>query len=176
MVVVFVEWKLSTPALSALPLVPSLHSDLPWFYMAKPLTSRANHLFGNITARQSFLVANSGLESSSRLVYSKDGWLLLRGQETLSFGRGSHGFPKPRYPVFLLNPITGARVDLPSFHYPIGRAKFCTTTQGTPGVVIFVCFMTTGVRVYMVRPGGAYWEEHPYLFRHGEIGTIKKVL
>ncbi|KAF3323110.1 hypothetical protein FCM35_KLT13099 [Carex littledalei] len=171
MVVVFEEWKLSTPALSALPFVPSLHSDLPWFYMAKPLTTRGNHIFGNITARQSFLVANSGLQSSSRLVYSKDGWLFLRGREPLYSGRGS-----PRYPVFLLNPITGARMDLPSFHYPIGRAAFCTTTQGTPGVVIFVCFMTTGVRVYMVRPGGAYWEEHPYVFRQGEIGTIKKVL
>ncbi|KAF3323109.1 F-box/kelch-repeat protein [Carex littledalei] len=174
MAVVFVEWKLSTPKLSPLPLVPSLHSDLPWFYLANPGTSQGNHIFGNITARQSFLVANSGLQSSSRLMYSKDGWLLLRGQEPLYVGRGS---PRsPRHPVFLLNPITGARIDLPSFRDSLWRAAFFTTTQGTPRVVVYVCVMGSIVRVYMVRPGGAYWEEHPYVLRHGEIGTIKKTL
>ncbi|XP_078182298.1 uncharacterized protein LOC144575920 [Carex rostrata] len=56
--VVFVEWKLSAPVLSAIPLVPSLHSHLPWFYMANAGPSQDNHIFGNMTTRQSFLVAN----------------------------------------------------------------------------------------------------------------------
>ncbi|XP_078178169.1 uncharacterized protein LOC144572452 [Carex rostrata] len=112
MVVVFVEWKLSTPTLSGLPLVPSLHSDLPWFYLANPGTSQGNHIFGNITAQQSFLVANSGLQSSSWLMYSKDGWLFLRGQEPLYDGRGS-----PRYPMLLVNVRQASVIHLGVLHF-----------------------------------------------------------
>ncbi|KAF3335167.1 hypothetical protein FCM35_KLT19674 [Carex littledalei] len=174
---VFVEWKLSTPAFSALPLVPSLHNDLPWFYMADPGTGQG-HLFGNIAARQSFLIANSDLQSSNRLLYSKDGWLLLLGQDLLLCGRGRGS---PKYSMFLLNPITGARIDLPGFYYPDTCAAFCTTStpEGTrtPGVVICGFFTETMVRVYMARPGpgGAYsyWEEHPYVFKPGLLIASK---
>ncbi|XP_078160750.1 uncharacterized protein LOC144556133 isoform X2 [Carex rostrata] len=174
MAAVFVEWKLSTPAFPVLPLVPSLHNDLPWFYMADPGTSQGNHLFGNIAARQSFLIANSGLQSSNRLLYSKDGWLLLCGRDLLLSGRG-RGYPK--YSMFLLNPITGARIDLPGLYDLDMCAAFCTTstTEGTctPGVVICGSFTETIVRVYMARPGpgGAYtyWEEHPYVFKAGQL-------
>ncbi|XP_078158913.1 uncharacterized protein LOC144554473 [Carex rostrata] len=54
LVVVFDEWKLSAPALSALPLVPSLSSQLPCFYMANPGTSQGNNIFGNMMTQESF--------------------------------------------------------------------------------------------------------------------------
>ncbi|XP_078172858.1 uncharacterized protein LOC144566708 [Carex rostrata] len=58
LVVVFDEWKLSAPALSALSLVPSLSSQPPCFYTANPGTSQGNLIFGNMMTRESFLVAN----------------------------------------------------------------------------------------------------------------------
>ncbi|XP_078150996.1 uncharacterized protein LOC144546314 [Carex rostrata] len=173
LVVVFHEWKLSAPVLSALPLVPFLSSQLPCFYMANPGTSQGNHIFGNMMTQERFLVDNSDLQSSSRLLYSKDGWLLLRRRERdLSFGR-----LLPRYPIFLLNPSTGARMDFPSLSFRGCYNAFFTTTQGTPDVIVYVQFAGhTFLKVCLVRPGGSCWEEHSYDFRHGQIGPIEKTV
>lgn len=107
-------------------------------------------------------------------VYSKGGWLLMRPEHFTGRVTGPH---------FLVNPVTGVKIGLPTNDGLNGRGAFTfSIVDGTPDRVVHVnntCMNTPGgygISIQVIRPGEEEWDVYVFGRCHSYTTSIDVAL